>query len=426
MAAEPLVRKPPSGLWADAYPELGSGPISFEDSFCPEFYEKEREHVFRKTWLFMGRVEQLAERGSYFTRELAVAGTSVILVRGADDRIRAFHNMCAHRGNKILWKDSPDREVRGRTREIHCRFHGWRYALDGSLIAPTRPELLRGFDPSKCRLAEIACEVWEGFVFIHLDPDGAREPLRDFLGEFARGLEGFPFHRFSQAYTFRMEVKSNWKIFIDGFAEGYHAPYLHAASLRDTATASDPSERDNPLADALAIRICEPHRMVSWAGERPQKTDNSTPVQCVVEAGAAGLWNSERAPLPPAVNPARSPIWNIDSFQFFPNLLLNIRPDNFSTKVHWPTGPDSHLFEISLHFEPPRSYKERLGQELMVMALHDVVLEDVSPVEGMQAMLKSRAIQQFPLNDEELPIRHLHKVVREYVEGGAAVRETQN
>ena len=415
MDPDARIEKPASGFWSDAHPELGTGPISLDDSISPDFYELEREHIFRRTWLYMGRVERLPQRGSYFTRELPVANTSVVLARGEDDRIRAFHNICAHRGNKLVWKDSPGKEVQGRTKQFHCRFHGWRFGLDGSLVHHTRPELFPNLDPSKCRLPEIACEVWEGFVFIHLDPEN-REPLRSFLGEMAHGLEGFPYERFSQAYTFRMEISCNWKIFLDSFAEGYHGPYLHSASLRDTATAVEAEAQHNPLADALAMQFVGPHRMISWAGERPRETDQSTPTQRVMGAGAAGLWTpQEPVDFPPGVNPSRSPIWNIDSFMFFPNFTLNFRNDNYSVKSFWPTGPDTHQFEITNYFQPPRSWKEKLGQELMVLQLHDVVLEDISPLEGMQEMLKSRALQEFHTNDEELLVRHLHKVVHDYV-----------
>lgn len=408
--------KPASGLWSDAYPDLGTGPISLEDSVCPEFYERERDQVFRKSWLWMGRVEQLPESGSFFTRELAVVGTSVILLRGEDGTVRAFHNMCAHRGNKLLWKDDPSAETKGKARQIRCRFHGWRYALDGSLIAPTRPELLRDFDPSTCRLAEIECDVWEGFIFINLDPDN-REPLRSFLGDLAHGLEGFPFDRLTQRYAFRLEIACNWKIFMDGFAEGYHTPYLHAASLRDVEASQ--SEESNELADALGIQLVGAHRMVSWAGAPARKSSYSTPTECLVEAGATGKWGSvHEGAWPPGINPSRSPIWGVDSFQFFPNFVLVFWATGvYSTHAHWPTGPDSHIFEIAINFPAPRSYKERLGQEMTVTYLHDVVLQDISPLEGMQAMLKSRAIQQFQINDEELLVRHLHKVVRDSVDG---------
>src|SRR6187401_2184646 len=157
MQCEPLVTKPASGFWTDAYPELGRGPISLHDSVCPHFYAQEREHVFKKNWLYVARVEELPKPGSYLTRELAVLETSVLLVRGKDDVVRAFHNMCPHRGNKMVWQDDPFRETRGSAPVLYCRFHGWRYALDGSLIAPSRRDLLLDFDASQCHLAAIRC-----------------------------------------------------------------------------------------------------------------------------------------------------------------------------------------------------------------------------------------------------------------------------
>ena len=84
MSHNSLVTKPAGGHWTDAYPELGRGPVSLEDCVSPEFYEKEREHVFKKTWLYVGRVERVPKSGSYFTRELRFLNTSVIIVRGKD------------------------------------------------------------------------------------------------------------------------------------------------------------------------------------------------------------------------------------------------------------------------------------------------------------------------------------------------------
>ena len=104
------VEKPAEGSWTAHYPELGTGPISYEDSISPEFYDLEREAIFKRAWLNVGRVEQLPRNGSYFTKELAVASTSLIIVRGTDGVIRAFHNMCRHRGNKLVWTDDPAAE----------------------------------------------------------------------------------------------------------------------------------------------------------------------------------------------------------------------------------------------------------------------------------------------------------------------------
>ena len=123
--------KPSEGSWTQHYPELGTGPVSYESSISPEFYELEREAIFQRTWLNVGRVEQLRRNGSYFTKELAVANTSLIIVRGMDGEIRAFHNVCRHRGNKLVWTDHPREETSGTCRQFRCKYHGWRYELNG-------------------------------------------------------------------------------------------------------------------------------------------------------------------------------------------------------------------------------------------------------------------------------------------------------
>ena len=223
MSHDSLVTKPESGHWTDAYPELGRGPVSLEDCVSEEFYEKEREHVFKKTWLYVGRVERVPKSGSYFTRELRFLNTSIIIVRGKDGVIRALHNICPHRGNKMLWEDDPFQEVQGRAPLLYCRFHGWRYKLDGSLHSATRKDLLLDFDADSCRVPAVQCEVWEGFIFINLNPHNT-ESVRSYLGELAHGIEGYNFDGPHQVYQFKAELQCNWKIFLDGFAESYHGP----------------------------------------------------------------------------------------------------------------------------------------------------------------------------------------------------------
>src|ERR1700742_40106 len=105
--------KPAEGSWTAHYPDLSTADASYEDSISPEHYELERKAIFGKTWLNVGRVEQAAKPGSYFTREVAAAATSVIVVRGMDGELRAFHNVCRHRGNKLVWQDYPQEETSG-------------------------------------------------------------------------------------------------------------------------------------------------------------------------------------------------------------------------------------------------------------------------------------------------------------------------
>lgn len=418
MSQEPLISKPASGYWTDAYPELGRGPISLEDSVSPEFYEKEREHVWMKSWLYIGRVEQLPKKGSYFTRELGVLDTSVLVVRGKDDVVRAFHNMCPHRGNKLVWQDDPFEETQGSAPMLYCRFHGWRFNHDGSLIKPSRQDLLLDFEPDNCRVPSIQCEVWEGFIFINMNPDN-KESVRDFLGEFASGIEGYPFEGPHQVYKFKAELQCNWKIFMDGFAESYHGPYLHAGSF-GALTEVAKMDAPNPYTDALAFDLKGPHRMFSFYGEPSKQTPFSRPIECLTESSPAGPWNkkTDRGPLPNGLNPTRSDKYGFDSFQFFPNFVLIFSSSGFTTHAHWPTGPHSHVVEVDMYFRPPTSHRERIAQELTVSFLNDVVLEDASPLEGMQAMLNSGAIKEFHANDEEILIRHLHKVIQDYVAEG--------
>jgi len=96
----PHFPKPTEGSWTEHYPQLGTAPVSYEDSINPEYFERERDAIFARSWLNVGRVEQLPRRGSYFTKEIDAARTSVVIVRDTNDEVRAFHNSCRHCGNK--------------------------------------------------------------------------------------------------------------------------------------------------------------------------------------------------------------------------------------------------------------------------------------------------------------------------------------
>src|SRR5262245_9663586 len=124
--------KPAEGSWTEHYPELGTGLVSYEDSISPDFYELEREAIFKRAWLNVGRVEQLPRSGSYFTREVEVARTSIVVVRDDAGRVRAFHNICRHRGNKLVWREYPREETSGVARQLVCKYHGCPYDPDGA------------------------------------------------------------------------------------------------------------------------------------------------------------------------------------------------------------------------------------------------------------------------------------------------------
>src|SRR3954453_2679643 len=106
----PKFTKPAEGSWTEHF-HLDPAPSSYDDSISPAFFEQERDAVFRKTWLNVGRVEQLPGNGRSFPKELHAARTSVVIVKDMAGEIRAFHNMCRHRGNKLVWNDYPREET---------------------------------------------------------------------------------------------------------------------------------------------------------------------------------------------------------------------------------------------------------------------------------------------------------------------------
>ena len=109
-----------------------------------------------------------------------------MVVRGADGQVRAFHNICRHRGNKLVWQDYPGEETSGTCRQFLCKYHGWRYALDGDLTFVQQEAEFFDLDKSDYGLAPVQVDVWEGFIFVNLDATNTVS-LREYLGEFAKG-----------------------------------------------------------------------------------------------------------------------------------------------------------------------------------------------------------------------------------------------
>jgi phenylpropionate dioxygenase-like ring-hydroxylating dioxygenase large terminal subunit len=413
--------KPFEGSWTEHYPDLGTGLVSYEDSISPQFYELEREAIFKRAWLNVGRVEQLPKRGSYFTKEIAVTKTSVIVVRGDDGSVRAFHNFCRHRGNKLLWDRSPRHETSGSCRQFVCKYHGWRYGLDGSLSFVLQEPEFFDLDKADFGLVPVHCDVWEGFIFVNLSRE-PRQTLRDFLGPMLTALDGYPFHLMTERYGHRAEIQSNWKIFLDAFQEYYHAPILHSQqqvpALRDFETGFE-----TPY-----FQIDGPHRAVStggWRGVPRHLTppDQMYPIERVVQAGLMGPWHRPDLPqlelqaLPPGVNPGKLDPWSMTNFQIFPNFVILIYERGWYLTYHyWPTSPSTHVWEMSYYFPASRTATERIQHELTAVTSKEAGIQDAGTLDGTQMGLESRVADRFPLCDQEIAVRHLHKVVGDWVD----------
>ena len=409
--------KPAEGSWTEHFPELGTEPISFEDSISPEHYEVERKAIFERTWLNVGRVEQLPQAGSYFTKDIQVVRTSVLVVRDAEGEVRAFHNVCRHRGNKLVWQDFPNVETRGRARQFTCKYHAWRYGLDGACTFVQQESEFFDLDKSTLGLVPVRCEVWEGFVFVNFDRQ-ATTSLHDYLGRFAKGLEGYPFGEMTEVYKFTSDVNSNWKLYVDAFAEFYHAPVLHAKQY----VSGESRKLIGYGYEGLHYDLDGPHSMQSsWGGMAPPKDLNMVkPIERVLRSGNFGPWDRPDIPgldpLPPGLNPSRHRSWGLDSYVFFPNFMIVVwAPGWYLTYHYWPLAYNRHIFEGTLYFVPPRNALDRLRQELAAVTFKEFGLQDCNTLEATQTMLESRAVTHFPVGDQEILIRHLHKTAAGHV-----------
>ena len=196
----------------------------------PAIYEQERERIFERMWVCAGRAERAPRPGDYFAADLG--RESVLVVRGRDGALRAFLNVCRHRGARLC------AEGRGHLKgALRCRYHGWTYGLDGRLLAAPNLGEAEGFDRGEFGLWPVALAVWEGLVWLSLADEP--EPLAAGIGRalverfgdeatFARYHVG----ELKVARTIEYDVRANWKLLVENFLECYHCGPLHPELCR--------------------------------------------------------------------------------------------------------------------------------------------------------------------------------------------------
>ncbi len=184
----------------------------------PTFLKLDREAIFHNSWQFVCHAEKLESPGSYIAVD--IQGQSVIVCRDTDHTLRAFYNVCKHRGHELLSGE-------GKTKVIVCPYHAWSYKLDGKLLQARRSELIEDFDTSKVCLTQLKIETFCHLVFVNLNADAT--PLAEQSGDLAREIMGYapdlPNLTFAHRLTYR--IQANWKAVVDNFLECYHCPVAH-------------------------------------------------------------------------------------------------------------------------------------------------------------------------------------------------------
>ncbi len=205
-------------------PALSTHPLLGDRYWKPEFARLEAEALWPRVWQVAGRVDQLPEPGDYLTYE--IGRDSVVAVRGDDGRVRVFHNVCQHRGNRLVAAEVGTL----RTGEFQCAYHGWRFGTDGRLNwVPDEDDFVGGSPCGVHNLAEVASDTWAGFVWFNLDP--AARPLREWLHPVAEHLDVYRMEDMKRTHWVTIEGDWNWKCVQDNFNESYHLPFVHPQTL---------------------------------------------------------------------------------------------------------------------------------------------------------------------------------------------------
>jgi len=184
----------------------------------PRIAELERLNIFSRTWQLAARTDQLQKPGEFVSTRLA--GEPVLIVRGSDGTLRAFYNVCRHHAAAVVTQPC------GQTTMLQCPYHGWKYALDGSLKGVPEFDGVESFDRAQNGLVLIRVETWECFVFVNLDPEAA--PLQEFLGSFVKRVAPLGIRKLHYFDRRCYDIRCNWKVYVDNYLDGgYHVPHLH-------------------------------------------------------------------------------------------------------------------------------------------------------------------------------------------------------
>jgi len=282
----------------------------------PEIFSEEREKIFLQRWLCVGREAQIARPGQYFLQQ--IGSESVIVLRDRSGQVRAYYNVCRHRGTRLC------EEHRGQLSEtIQCPYHAWTYSLDGRLIGAPSADTIEGFDKADWPLHPVASASWEGFLFINLadDPEPFEEAYAPVLSRFSR----FNLATLAAYRRIDYELTCNWKFVVQNYSECYHCPLVHPALVK----LSPPTSGENDLYRG------------PFLGGYMDIVDSSESL--TVSGRSCGVMVGDL----PADDLKR-----VYYYSLFPNLLLSLHPDYVMYHTLWPKAPGQTLVTCEWLFHP--------------------------------------------------------------------------
>jgi len=213
------------GKIVDAADELAEPVTIGPEAYVSEDYARaEQDKLWRKVWLQAGRVEDIPNAGDYITYDIMT--DSVIIMRGEDGAIRAFHNVCPHRGRRLIDTPPGMRNARGTKKNIICGYHAWTFDLEGQNTFIEHKDDWQGcLTADRTGLGKVNVDTWGGWLWINLDPDCI--PLREYLEPAASMLDPFQLQNMRPRWRKWVIFECNWKVAMEAFCETYHVPGTH-------------------------------------------------------------------------------------------------------------------------------------------------------------------------------------------------------
>lgn len=339
-----------------------------------EFLAHERARVFARTWLVAAHESALPRAGD----GLAVdeLGAALLLVRGRDGAVRAFHNACRHRGTRLVAR-------RCRGEQITCPYHGWRYAPDGRLLAVPKRSGFDGLDVEALALTPVRAATWGGFVWVTFDPDVA--PLEAYLGALTEVLAPWRLTDMRPLLRRTWTLPCNWKAVLDQATESYHLRAVHPR-LGDL------------VESGLTLRGLDPHFEQTVAVPDYPLRD----------------WLDRRT-TPPDLPLAAEHRGRFHKYLVFPNTLLNVMPYHLTVFRVFPLTAETCRLHYEFHVRrgaPPvaraRGWATLLGSLL-------ILREDLRLLPRFQAGVAVAGDHPVPLHREEEALAFFHRVLDRYL-----------